>query len=254
MGLFDALFGSSKPATTGQQGTSTSLQAMNAYYVIATKVIPERLFRDENHPFTGGRTFIKSFQNSPEPVIFELMLYVAMAYDVGGGVPPNEMKCFANNFRPICGDIGNNLKYLIIEYPKPLPMQVGNGTPVAGPFYSAFVYSEVESSVRYYMLRTKMSERLDVGLMREILSDYTMLTLNYCPSDLESFIAFLKQIELYTKPIRGGVDKDGKGIEDPLFGVIYRYFPDASKPNTMILRDNEGNLRIPAHWRPVVDK
>jgi len=254
MGLFNALFGNSTSATSKQQGATTSPQAMAAYYYIAMEVIPERLFRDEKHAFTGGRTFIKSFQDSPLAVITELMVYVDLASNGMGGVPPNEGGRFAKNFQPICGDIGNNLKYLIIEYPQPLPMQGEDRVPVAGPFYSAFIYSEEESSVRYYVLRTGTTGRLDIGVARELLSDGTNFNLGSVSSSREDFTDFIKKIETAVKPICGGVDKDGNLISDPLFGIIYRYFPDASKPNTMILRDKDNNLIIPARWRPVVEK
>ncbi len=253
MGLFDALFGSGKPVTTGQQGASTSSQAMVAYYHIATTVIPERLFRDENHAFTGGRTFIRSIQESPQAVITELMVYVALASNGRGSVPPTEMGHFAKNFRPLCGDLSNNLKYLVIEYPRPLPMQVGSGTPVAGPFYSAFVYSDTESSVRYYVLRTGTSGRLDIGVARELFSDGTNFNLGNVSSRSEDFLTFIKKIETAVKPICGGIDKNGQVLPGGI-AVVFRYYPQATQPGFMLLSDpTTGDPIVPAHWRPVMD-
>jgi len=254
MGLFDALFGGSSSATTGQQRPNTSIKAMEAYYHIAKFVLPERLFRDENHVFTGGRTFIKSFQESPVEVITELMVYVNMFSNGTCAVPRNEAVWFVNNFRPLCGDLNNNLKYLVIEYPRPLPMQIVNGTPVVGPFFSAFVYSETESSIRYYILRTTSSGLLDIGVAREFFPDGTNFNLGNVSSKREDFLKFLTRVELYAKPITGGVDKDGNILKMPLFEIVYRYYPDAHKPNTMILNDSDGNLIIPAHWRPVFER
>lgn len=226
--------------------TGISHQDMMAFYCIAADVIPERLFRDENHVFTGGRTFINSFESDPKPVITELMLHAALR--TGKGASETITHNFRDTFSPICGTI-RDLQYLIIRYPKPQPSQISGNNIIVGPFYSAFVYSKENKSIRYYILRTNSSGTLSTGVMREILPDGAHLTINTsCPTELEEFIEFLNHTETAVKTIEGGVDNNGRPTPNPLV-LIYKYYPDASKPNTTIMTNNEGKLVIPAHWR-----
>jgi hypothetical protein len=257
MGFFRDLFGGGTPGKTVTQGHEGGKRAspagMIAFYYIATDIIPERVFRDENHPFTGGRRFVESIQSNPAPVIFELMTYAALSSEGRRAVPQDDMCSFTTLNNPICGKFGNQ-QYLIVQYPTPQTGLTANGTPIVGPIYSAFVYSEEDPSVRYYVLRTTTTGTSEIGVIRQVLPDKAQLTISTkCPTNITEFTKYLERIETTTKTIVGGVDKDGNPSRIPL-ELILRYFPDACSSGNAVLNNMEGELIIPGHWRPTIPK
>ena len=251
MGFLDVLFGNRTSVSTAAPRANQS-KTMLALYHVATEVIPERLFRDENHQFLGGHTFIKSFITNPMEAFGELLVFTGLSTNGQLGIPLEEMRKYAAQFKPQCGVVSNDIKFLIMQYPTPLPTHQFEGRPVVGPFHSAFVYSDIDKSIRYYLIRTvSASPRLDIGVVRELLPSGNQLTLcTNCPSTVNGFLDFVRKVETTVKPILGGVKKNGEPFKFPL-EAIFTCFPDATAPNMGILQNAEGNPIVPSNWRAV---